>query len=380
MTIRLMFMLAGGCLLLAWLSGCDIGLGAGIHGTDVDEAEPTTVAYRIETELVPNARVLRQDTTPHWELGRSGYATGNSHLLVVSRITSWIPEKGGERVDRVVERAWLTIPSGTLPGDIVRVQDLPDEDVAYDVSEAGQGFFNMPNRIIGTIELVKEADEALRVAVDINVQPKRRSEWNYEEELVLPKQQKLVYATPVDMKRVLRPENQSFESIFGPVEDDSGEGDVGEGTGESTSEMTDEENIKRLTGKWLADTHRYELRFQFEEPKEQDGEWRGEYLYASTRGGGNYAPGVKTGTYTVKDNHVIMRVATFDFGGADHLHFMKTRVIDLVLRWEGEDKVRLFGNYRDREGHMNVVFTRTEFPDMREERPPVGRGWGNNGR
>ena len=88
------------------LAGCGWGLTEGLNpGRKVD---PTTAQFRLESELIPNSSLAREDTSPDWQGGRYAFTNGADRLLVISRITSYeevdpkTEKPLGRRIDRDV--------------------------------------------------------------------------------------------------------------------------------------------------------------------------------------------------------------------------------------------------------------------------------------
>ncbi len=403
--------------LMAATGGCgravgqrdDPGLVGGIHLPQW--ARGSRAEYRIHAELVSDAHLVRQDTTPQWQLGRYGHLPGDDDVLVVTRITSF--PRDGELVDVIFERAWIAIPATTEAGDVIRIRDLEQQRrVGYDRYQLNEpGYFVQPARIFGTVSIIEEREDTLELAVDIKVQPRRKMPpWQVTELYALAHHAEPVYATAANPARVAsvhREPRPDWTSLFEPPADEQpteriprGNGTAGpppnggeppqppvddqQGGREAIDDEQqvaptedDDEGVERgqrqqepqrtVLGRWIGQTDRFQLRLQFDDD--------GTFIFASTRGGGNYAPGIRKGTYRIDGNWVTMHVESYTFEGQPQTTFFRNqhlRDMNLQKKWEN-GRLRLEGNYLDREGHMDVLYHRADFPDMNNVLPP--RGW-----
>ncbi len=365
----------------------DVGLAGGIHLPR--GADPSRAEYAFHAELVSDARLVRQHTTPRWQLGRFGYLPGDDDVLVITRITR-LPEfgeRGGELVDSFIERAWIAIPPTAEVGEVVKLEDLEAQRrVGYDVGRVdGPGQFSRSFRIVGTVSVIEQHEDELEIAVDLEVRPKDARNWTVTELYTLPRDGELVYATRADAARVAsahREPRPDWTSLFDdedePAEtdpiaraDDTANGQQ-QAEGDTDDQQTaaaqqdDSEEENTIVGRWIGQTDRFQLRLQIEDD--------GEFVFASTRGGGNYAPGIRKGTYRIDGNWLTMTVDSYTFEGQRQSAFFNRPFRDMNLRktWENGE-LRLTGDYLDREGHMDVTFNRADFPDMNNVLPP--RGW-----
>ena len=90
--------------------------------TSTDEA-------RVEFEVVTNARLVWEDTTPI-TMGRQAFMDGADHLLVMTRITSVNQDADNPkspRVDRYFERVWITVPMGMAQGQELIVEEMEEK-------------------------------------------------------------------------------------------------------------------------------------------------------------------------------------------------------------------------------------------------------------
>ncbi len=359
--------------LAAMAGGCNIGETMNIHGTALDKPKPKTIEHRIHMELIPDARIVRE-ILPDWEPGRTGYASGDENVLVIARVTSWIPESGGPREDKITERAWIAVPSGTPTNTLVRMQDIKhDEDVAYDVKRHGLGFLNQPIRVTGDMMAKEITDEYVRLDMNVIIRPQDMDEWSVRELVTVRRNAPLVYATKADMRRVLRPQDQSVESIFGPGEAFDAGSEQEEPPDPDVQQTDVGSDDRSIIGQWITDTGTYEVRFQFYKEGEDD-----RYIFSTMRGHGQYAPGIKQGTFRLVEGHLVMEVESFDFGGLDHMEHRRDkktgkldRVVDVRAVWYGKDdnRLRLIGDLESRVQGRSLILTRTTFPDMRTHRP-----------
>jgi hypothetical protein len=172
------------------LGGC--GLWSDIF---TPKGKPTNTAqFRVETEVVPNAVLVRQDTMPDSPNGRYAFKPGAARLLVVTRIGSFAakdddgrPLPGGAET---AERVWITIPASTAAGTTVDVEKLLEKSLAgCDVREAGaQQFFIQTYAIKGNIRIVRENAGSVTMDVRITVAPSKwkGTDWEYKEVVEVP--------------------------------------------------------------------------------------------------------------------------------------------------------------------------------------------------
>jgi hypothetical protein len=169
---------AGLVLAIASLAGC-----WGVWGARQGDVKPSTAEFRNELELVPSAKLTKEDTSPDWPLGREAFVRGDDRLLVISRITSWARPREDEKApivrdDHILERVWVTVPAGTPLGKQLKVEDLLDRFlVGYDVGLIGQGIYIEPYRALGTVTLIEEKPNMVIANVDVVVEPQRHPSW-----------------------------------------------------------------------------------------------------------------------------------------------------------------------------------------------------------
>ncbi|MCC5830241.1 MAG: hypothetical protein JJU36_12415 [Phycisphaeraceae bacterium] len=390
---------------LAVMTGCagssardTSGLASGINLPR--PAEPTTAQFRIEAEIVPDARLVREDTTPVWHHGRFGYLPGRELVLVVSRITStevYARTDGGpretirtERQDRFLERLWIAIPGDLNVGDVLRIQEIEnDRRLGYDRGDVGREQYSEPFRALGTLEIKSLTDHEAVIELDVVVRPQRHRDWRVAQTFSLGLAKAPTYATAADPNRVpwvIRDAAPDISSIFTPPRTlgtapevptidqvaTSRDAERRQSEGErSTTRATqdsarggsqDGELRSAIVGSWSVRTPQWELKMQFEP--------NGRFAYSSERQGGNFSPGIKRGEYSVEDGKLVMRVTSFDFDGEDHMRHLGTGS-DAVIILDAtpvDDKLRLKGDFKDREGRMDVFFDRAKFPSMLSSR------------
>ena len=158
-------------------------------------AGPSTDQSRVEMEFIPSAELVRENTAPRWALGRFAFQHGPNGLLVVSNITSFADELAEQakkevepkRIDRILERLWVTIPLGTTVGETLRLEDLEARFlIGYDAGLIGDDQFVQPSRVSGTVRLTKESADHVVIDVDIFVQSTRYRPWRVKSQQRVP--------------------------------------------------------------------------------------------------------------------------------------------------------------------------------------------------
>lgn len=376
-------------LCLTAVGGCTTAGIARIRFVD-----PSTANYRTEVELIENAQLVREDTSPSWMLGRYAFKQGVDRLLVVSRITSFEDLSGDRprRYDKVLERVWIALPLGTQVGQLLKLEELEYQFlVGYDEGLLGEEMYVQPNRVLGKVRMIEEKPGAVVVAFDMRVEPARIPAWNYKEVVTVPvspgvRAKRL--PEEMELSRSLYDQRQEPPAIVPEIQplmveasgdarmsgtvsdtavDSSVDSAIANQPGVSaTQPAEDQEGQQRsIVGKWIGDSGTYEIRFQFDPD--------GRFVFSTCRSG--YEPGRKMGVYKLKGNYVVMEVKKFIFGeNKDHMRFLHDDpYIMLKFAWDG-DLLVLSGNLRDREGRAGIDklrYRRTYFPDMRKVIPPT---------
>ncbi len=188
-----------------WLAGCDVIQG--YHRTRDDG--PSTSQFRYEVEFVPNAVLVREDTSPHWQLGRYAFKRGADRLLVISRITSFAEKltkrqinrgQVSSRYDKNLERVWITIPLGIPIGEELDLKELEwDFLIGYDEGDLDTGLmYTQPNRVLGKLKLLEERPDEVVIAIDMVVEPQKKPRWDgFHKVITVPVTPNGVRATPV---------------------------------------------------------------------------------------------------------------------------------------------------------------------------------------
>jgi len=356
------------------LTGCT-GVWTGSTMPDPDNSSVST--ERIEIELIPNAKLVREDTSPRWPLGRYAFDKGVDHLLVISRITALRPTELGsnkkqELRDHTIERVWLTIPYGTDMGQQIKLEDLEQEFLAgYDAGNLGDGAFIQPIRLQGYIQLIDLKDSTAVADINVLIEPQRLPTWNVRGYFdAVPVAKEGLQAKRVDAARQLavRPpragtnsltrttpqtiDNTSDASTDVATTDQPDTAD-GAGNGEPPEQVPSIDDNDPLAGKWRGQSPSFEVRLQIipsPEPR---------FAMASyTRN--SPQPLLREGQYRVKGDYLILQVERLENArnpAAEPSH--------LVLRMKLEpDNLTLDGNFGAREGAMRMVMQRGEFADM----------------
>jgi len=148
------------------------------------------VDHRYEVEAVPDARLVRVDTTPRWELGRYAFLPGNNVLAVITRITAVpitentdpdAPARPYPLEDYFMQRVWITIPADANVGDRIYLSQLEENYLTgYDDGLVTDDFFIQPNRVLGYLDLLERSDEGVTVAINLRVEPLNQSPWTFD--------------------------------------------------------------------------------------------------------------------------------------------------------------------------------------------------------
>lgn len=361
---------------------------------------PSSARFRIEAELIPNAQRVREDTTPQWELGRYAFKRGADRLLVISRITSvLVPTTPGprrpwtklKRADHSLERVWITIPYGTQIGEDLKLEELEDRFlVGYDEGEPHGEMFVQPNRVLGTLVLLEEKPNEIVIDINMRVEPKRMPSWDVNQRKmpiqITPSgvRAKAVRGSPITEyhaaeSTAVAPNPPTSEPMpthtdtVVPSDTGTGSPDVQDqpGPGVSTADATADHpttqpaDTQTIVGKWLANTNRFEYRFQFNAD--------GKYVYGNTRGGGAYAPVMQYGTYRLKDNVLILEIKRYEISGKDTIGELNGKTIySYRVNWVEGDLV-IDGHFVRARQDNRVQLKRAYFPDMNYVLPPRGR-------
>jgi hypothetical protein len=178
-----------------------VGVLAGCWGVYYpDKVDPWRSSTDRDIELVSDAVLAKENTSPEWQLGRYVYKRGSDRLLVIANITSW-PDKREDgdplrQKQRITERVWITIPQNTPVGKTLQIEKLEEAFLAgYDVAETGStGFYIMPNRLLGTITILEERPNEVLMSIDVVCEPERLLSWRYKQVVAVPMSPNGMYA------------------------------------------------------------------------------------------------------------------------------------------------------------------------------------------
>ncbi len=188
-------------LLLAALLITGCGIDAGFNPAVEDRQ--TSATFRTEMELVPNARLVRQNTMPRWQAGRFAFVRGADQLLVFTHITSladWDDKKEQfvNRKDHAMERLWVQLPEGTRLGDTLDAERMEARYlIGYDAGLIGDGQFIEPWKTTGSLVLLEDHPDRLIVHANLLIAPKRRPNWSVQGIFEVPKNAQGIYAQPL---------------------------------------------------------------------------------------------------------------------------------------------------------------------------------------
>lgn len=158
--------------------------------------------YDIELSFIPDARLITEDTSPHWDLGRHAVAAGEDRVILIERTTSYpdLDEDGipivGTMRQRKTERVWITIPKDTPLSKSLRIEELEQQFLTgYDVGlHDDKGFFKGPHLMKGFVNVIDEQCGMMVVIFDIEVRPNRpfqAENWKVEGKQTLRKSERM---------------------------------------------------------------------------------------------------------------------------------------------------------------------------------------------
>ena len=352
----------------------------------------TTDTYEVEMEFLPNARLVKEDTSPHWDLGRHAFVKGTDRIVVVTRITSYLdktedgkPIVGTER-RRKAERVWITIP-GDLPlGQAFKLEEIEDLHITgYDVTNLdGKGYFLGPALLKGYVRLDAVNDERAVITFDMEVRPGMRAfpanNWSVIGEHkvdVYPDGRHATRAISRDLAVEPAPTPPSPVSVKPENlnnNDKPANRDVEPVDPNAVANADLPKEDKPITGRWICDTPKFEYRFQFEEG--------GKFIFAHTKGNGindDDAPGMNYGTFEVKrtksSEWVVLLVDKCMFDDKDYKKeiYQDKPTLMMKVEWEN-DQLVLTGELPINNNKLTrLVLSPAEFKDMNVELPPRGR-------
>jgi len=338
---------AGGC------NSAEEDSGNVIQGINVPaKVDPSTAEFRFEYEMIPNAEMVREDTSPIWQLGRYAFRSGPDRLLVITRVTS-VEEilseeqkKQGvepKRYDRFLERTWITIPAGTELGEELDLLKLQEQFlIGYDEHE-GEGYFTQPNRVTGKVTLLEEGPASAVVKINMSVQPWRKPPWWVRETLAVP-------VTSTGIRASLALDNSGPAARRGGGDSKAEDQDTSSSQpapappgmathlapGDAYDEQPSaEETQQRLVGRWEGSMRPidpedqkpmskvYTYRFQFDD--------KGNYVFTTQRPG--FPEFSRWGTWQMKEDYLVLHVQKYGVH-VDHLQFLDSPFINLRVRWK----------------------------------------------
>ncbi len=392
------------------LLGCYAAMVYGCTRAGIAELrtiEPSAADYRYEAEYIANATLVREDTSPAWQLGRYAFKRGTDGLLVLSRITSFADstQEDAPRAEKVLERVWISLPFGTPAGEIFKLEELEQKFlVGYDEGRLDHegSMFVQPNRVLGKLRIEQQTSDLIVVTVDMRVEPIRVPSWSYKGVLSVPVSLSGVRARPVDETETMMVDETALEDLEPdadqtpwdgePTADQPSYGPVGDATEFSqndpptTQPTTDDQMAaintpttqpalqtaqtqpagaqtqpsdqasaeeQAILGGWLSVSPRskrtgnqYDVYLQLSP--------NGRFAHATVRGGGSgrgYDPGMKYGWWQVRGDYLILDVEKYVFEATNNNHLQafgndSTKYSYIILRksWNG-DKLVLTGDY-----------------------------------
>lgn len=355
-----------------------------------------TDRYRIEMEFLPGAQMVREDTSPTWELGRQAFVPGTDRIIVIGRTTSYAdkdedgkPLAGTDR-DRKLERVWITIKTDVPLGKALKMEDLELEyQTGYDVNNLdSKGFFNGPALMKGYVNLVEEGPDKVVVIFDLEVRPNKpfqAENWKIEGKhtIVVVPQGRIATAAVSRDVQVGEPSVPPSVSPTPPTVDGGTSTPVTtpalttpkdpsvDTPAASTQTKPDEkkETAKSIVGRWSYNTPGMDYRFQFGD--------NGKFIYSTGRGDGgtdNYEALMCYGTYEIKrsktSDWVVLVVEKGDINEA----FKNDKTALLKLEWDGNNPVLSVTHGMTRSNTaVRFACTPGDWEDMNKFLPPPGR-------
>ena len=379
------------CVALACCSSDD-NVIQGIHNPRA--VEPSTARTRVEAELIPNAQRIREDTTPRWQLGRYAFERGADRLLVVSRITSFEIQptasqkrKGmkPKRVDKILERVWVTIPLGTQLNEELKLEKLEERFlIGYDEGEVNGEMWVQPNRVLGKVMLLNERADTADVLVDMDVEPKRLPSWSVKGILTVPITRDGLRATM---------QNDDLLAEYRRIGSNSGKSASGKDKEAASTSATppatttkplvvdtpppppptmetpvkpdpDQEDATvsagpSVTGRWEGKASRLRVWYQFDP--------NGTSVYATKRPAA--PPAMRYGRYEIQGNVVVLNILKFVVGDVDHYHHVADDPYRTYRFSRSDNTLTLQGDLSELTSANQIQLTKSRFEDMNRVLP-----------
>ena len=385
---------------------------------------PSTAQVRIDSEIVPNAVLARVDTSPNQKWRYGFKRPGADQLLVFTRITSTETDSNRNRVaryDKYFERVWITIPIGTPLGAELSLEDLEQYFlVGYDRDVLATGYFIHPSRVTGKLRILERNPDDVVVKINALVAPTRMDNWRLEgtwtvkvvtdghhatraEEVVVYHAQPIFHRVkPYDPNpdfggpNLVSAEPSEPTSGDSPPATNADLSGSGVGSGGPSSESDEPSPPKApssgtaageepaaatigpgtIMGRWFGATPphprgHYEVHFQFN--------YDNTFVHSTSRGGGGgggYPPGMKYGTFKVRDGLVLLEVKKFVFQ-KENINHLPPKGMFLILKIAPDSgNLILSGDFGHPIGdeeklgkNVSIRLSRRDFPDLRVWRP-----------
>lgn len=191
------------CILRIVALLCSLGCAGGVVGC-TGQAR-TADQHRIEFTYLAQSKLIVEDISPTWELGRMAAAPGEDRLFIITRTTAYfdLDDEGndlpGTLRDRKAERLWVTIPQSTLVGEPVTLQ--PDSEppaTGYEVNNLDtKGYFRGPYVGKGFVAAHSSSPDTLDVTVHMEIEPSRPfrdAAWRLKGRFTIPRSQSVEQA------------------------------------------------------------------------------------------------------------------------------------------------------------------------------------------
>lgn len=373
----------GVLLLLAipLLAGC-------FHPTVVGKSAPRSDRVRVESELVADARLVREKTQPNPQ-GRYAFAEGAHHLLVITRITSLLVDRDAadeHREDRVWERVWITLPAGMPLGAELSLKELEEQFlVGYDRRDDDVAPYIRPARVTGVVALLERDAEQALVRLVAKVDPWREEGWRVDTTMVVPVTRDGIYATPVaDVHAYDHEAEQMLQPMRPPpllppsplaVTPSGGTAVVADARAAMAAARAGVTGQDAIVGQWIGTTppHLEGLYYRLHLQLDADGT----FVHATGRGAGagtGFAPGMRYGTWRLRGDYLQLDVKKFVFRDLNSLPEEGLAIV-LQVAWDG-GQLLLSGDFKHPIGDpgkfgpdLQIRFKRASYPDLGEYRP-----------
>ncbi len=388
-------------LTMALLAACLLTMtGCFILPMEPKDKGLATDQYKVEMEFLPQAQMVKEETTPHWDLGRRAFKPGEDRIIVIGRTTSYADkDEDGKPIDgtmrpRKLERVWINIRPDIPLGKAQKLEDLETVFlIGYDVNNLDEkGFFNGPALTKGFVNLIEEGPDKVVVILDMEVRPNRpfqAENWFLQGQFTIDVVPDGRIATKAVSRDVQVAEHQLTPGpganpaadlttpVVAPTLPVAGNGDAPDSSG-TTEVKTEPAPVatNSLVGSWAYNTPGMDYRFQFGA--------NGKFIFSGTRGDGvrdAFDPAMCYGTWEIKRSRttewLVMLVDQAYFGNGPSVlndFHRDDKSIMLKVEWNGSRPI-LTGDVPMARAKQPIRYLLEPggYPDMNKVLPPFGR-------